>query len=99
MEEMKVPIQHVMLLEFKNTQDITETTKKICSAYGQGVIIDDPVWNWFSKFCSGNAFLRDESRISTWPQHIPIHNLLPLEKDRKSEQARYLSSSYSYWED
>ena len=25
------------------------------------------------------------SKISAWPQHILIHNLQPLEKDRKSE--------------
>ena len=34
------------------------------------------------------------SRISTWPQHIPFQNLLPLEKDRNSEQAGRLTSLY-----
>ena len=49
-----------------------------------------------SQTCSlraSNAQVRYLHRISTWPQHIPIHNLLPLEKERKSVQAGYLGSS------
>ena len=33
------------------------------------------------------------SRISTWPQHILINNLLSLDKDRKRNQAGCLGSS------
>ena len=40
MEELKVHIQHVILWEFKNIKNITETAKEICSVYGQGVITD-----------------------------------------------------------
>ena len=39
--------------------------------------------------------LQKYSRISTWLRHIAINNLPPLEKDRKSEEARRLGSSYS----
>ena len=35
------------------------------------------------------------SKISTWHQHIQIDNLLPLEKDGKSEQAGCLGSLFS----
>ena len=59
MKELKVYIWHVILWEFKNT---TETVKKISNIYGQGVITNHQVWNWFSKFCSGNTLLKNEPR-------------------------------------
>ena len=52
MDELKVHIRHVMLLEFKNNQNARETIKKIWSVYGQGVINDHQVWNSFLKFRS-----------------------------------------------
>ena len=55
-------IQLVMLWEFKNNKNATWTTRKICSVYLQGVITDHQVWNWFSKFYSGDKSLRDEPR-------------------------------------
>ena len=39
------------------------------------------------------------SIISIWPQHIPIYNLFPYEKNTKSQQVGRLTSSYSYWEE
>ena len=106
MEELNVHIWHVMFWEFYNNKNVIETAKKIGSIHGQGVITDNQVWNWFSKFHSSNTSFRDEPRpgwssefdeyalreltecnlhkkylrISTWPQHIPIHNRLLLEK-------------------
>ena len=62
MEELKVRIRHVMLREIKNNKNPTETVKIICSVYGQGVNTDYQVRNWFSKFSSGDASLRDEPR-------------------------------------
>ena len=41
---------------------ITETALKICSVYGQRVITDYQVQNWFSKFHSGDKSLRHEPR-------------------------------------
>ena len=55
-------IWHVMVLEFKNNKNATETAKKICSLYNQSFIMDCQVWNWFSKFCSGDASLIEEPR-------------------------------------
>ena len=43
MGELKVHIQHVMLLEFKTNKNATEIIKKICIVYGQSVIIDSKV--------------------------------------------------------
>ena len=60
MYEMKMHIRHVILCEVKINKNASEAVKKICSVYGQGVIIDCQVRNWFSKFCSGDTSLRDE---------------------------------------
>ena len=35
------------------------------------------------------------ARINIWPEHIPIHNLLPPENYCKSEQARRFTPFYS----
>ena len=43
MEELKLRIRHVMLQEFKNNKNTTETAKGICSVYGQGVLTDHKV--------------------------------------------------------
>ena len=40
MEELKVHIWHVMLWEFKNNKNATETAKKISSIHGHRVITD-----------------------------------------------------------
>ena len=40
----------------------TETAQKICSFYGQGVITDRQIRNWFLKFCYGDRSLRNEPR-------------------------------------
>ena len=62
MEKQKMPIQHVTLYKFKNNENSTETAKKMCSVYGQVVITDQQIWNWFSKFCYCGMSLRDEHR-------------------------------------
>ena len=56
-EELKGHIQFVMWWEFENSKKYDRKAKKICSVYGQGLITDWQVQNWFSKFC-----LSDESR-------------------------------------
>ena len=40
MKELKVHIWHVMLWEFKDIKNATETAKNICSVYGRIVITD-----------------------------------------------------------
>ena len=62
MAELKVHIQHLMLWELMNNKSATKTAKKISSVYGQRVITDCKVRNWFSKFHSGVTSLRDEPR-------------------------------------
>ena len=55
-------IRHVMLWEFKQGNNATGITAKICSIYPKGTIIDRVVRNWFVKFCSGDTSLKDEPR-------------------------------------
>ena len=57
--EMKVLIQCVMLWKFQNNKISTETLRKICSILGLSIITDYQVWNWFSKFYSGDTLFRD----------------------------------------
>ena len=120
MQESKSYIWHVMLCEFKNNKNITEIAKNICSVYGQSVITDCQVENWFSKIHFNDMSLKDEpkpgrslyrlrwkyfkiggmqsiqkySRISNWPNLIPIHNLPPPKNNRKMSIVafRFLSS-------
>ena len=65
MKEVKVHIWHVMLWEFKNNNNTTETVKKVCSVYGQHVITDCKVPNWFP---SSDTSLTDEPK----PEHSDI---------------------------
>ena len=51
-----------MLWEFKNNKHETKTVENVCSVYGEGVITDRIVRNWFSKFRSDDISLRDDSR-------------------------------------
>ena len=57
-DELKVYIWHAMLSE--KQWCATETTKKISCVYGEGVITDHWVRNWFSKLFSGDMSLRNE---------------------------------------
>ena len=51
-----------MFWKIKNNKNASETAKEISSVYGQGIITGRLVQNWFSKFCSVNMSLRNESR-------------------------------------
>ena len=62
MEELKVHIWYVMFWKFKNNKNATKSAKKIPSAYGQSVITDHQIWNWFSKICPVDMSLIDETR-------------------------------------
>ena len=62
MEELKVHIHQVMLWEFKQGNNATETVERICSVYGEGTTTDRAVQNWFVKFRSGDTSLKDVPR-------------------------------------
>ena len=62
MDELKVHIRHVILWEFKDNKNATETAEKICNVYGQDVITTRQVRNWFAKFRSGDISLKVEPK-------------------------------------
>ncbi|XP_014609810.1 PREDICTED: histone-lysine N-methyltransferase SETMAR-like [Polistes canadensis] len=62
MENEKVHIRHVMLWEFKQGNSAKATAEKICTVYGEGLITDRAVRNWFVKFRFGDTSLKDEPR-------------------------------------
>ena len=66
MKELKVHIWLVMLWEFKNNKNATESKKKVFSVYSRGVITHCQVGNWFLEFRSGDTSLSDES----WPGRL-----------------------------
>lgn len=55
MEWLKLHLHHIMLSEFKQKNNVMETSRKLCSVYGQWVICD-----WFAKFYSGEMSLENE---------------------------------------
>ena len=50
MDELKVHIRHVMLWEFKNNKNATETVREIFIVCGLGVNTDSQILNWFTNF-------------------------------------------------
>ena len=62
MDELEVHIQDLMLREFKNNKNASESAKKLHSVCGHGIITDRQFQNWFSKFRSGDRSLRDKSK-------------------------------------
>ena len=50
MYEVKVRVWHVMLWEFKNSNNAVETAKEDSSVYDQDVIAVHQVRNWFLMF-------------------------------------------------
>ena len=66
MEEKKQHFQHIMLYYFKKGKNTTETQKKICAVYGEGVVTDWMCQKWFVKFCAGD-FLLDNAPQSGRP--------------------------------
>ena len=63
MESEKVHIRRVMLWKFNQGNSAKATAEKICSVYGEGLISDRAVRNWFAKFRSGDTSLKDEPRV------------------------------------
>ena len=50
MDERKIYIRHIMMLEFKNNKNATKAAKIFFSDYGQSVITDRQVKTSFQRF-------------------------------------------------
>ena len=62
MENQKVHLCYIMLLEFKQGNSAAATAQKICRMYDEGVMTDRAVRNWFVKFRSEDVTLKEEAR-------------------------------------
>ena len=50
MEENKQHFRHTMLYYFKRGKNATAMQKRICTVYGEGVVIGRTYQQWFAKF-------------------------------------------------
>ena len=84
MEKIKV---HILMCGFKNNKNAKERAKKFSSVFGQGVIIDRQVRNWFSKFRSGDR---------SWSGEPKTGHSSDLNRDAFSELMFYRISTFQY---
>ena len=61
MEVDETHLRHCMLLSFRQGKNATETTRNICSTYGD-VLKANKCQRWFRKFGSGDFDLSDGHR-------------------------------------
>ena len=50
---------HIILYYFKRGKNATETQKKVCAVYGEGVVTDGTCQKWIVRFLSGTFSLGD----------------------------------------
>ena len=72
MENQKVQLRMLCFGNLNKTIVLTVTIQKICSVYGEGMINDRAVRNWFVEFRSGDVTLKDEPRGVTLQTSMTI---------------------------
>ncbi|XP_046837223.1 histone-lysine N-methyltransferase SETMAR-like [Vespa crabro] len=84
MDSQKNHLRHVMLHCFEKGSNVKNTADEICTIYGRGTTTIRNVHNWFTKFRSGNFYLKDENRRGR-----PATTDTDLIKSMLSENPRY----------
>ena len=97
MDELKNHFQHVILWESNNNKNSTKTAKKISCGYGQSVVTDHQVWNWFSKFRSGHIIRRDVPRPER-SSHLDQEALRELVECNLCESIQELALEFSAYD-
>ena len=70
-------IRYSILYDFRAGLKAAESYRRLCQAYGQGVVTEQTVRNWFHRFASGNYSIKDESK-SGRPTELDDEELLQL---------------------
>ena len=55
-------IRLLLHFQWKLKSNATEAARKICEAYGEGIVSDRTARDWFAKFRAGNEDLSDKPR-------------------------------------
>ncbi|XP_043485383.1 histone-lysine N-methyltransferase SETMAR-like [Polistes fuscatus] len=78
-----------MLWEFKQGNSAKTTDEKICRVYGEGLITDRAVRNWFVKFRSGDMTLKDKPK-SGRPSNFNDNLLKAVLEQNPRQLTRYI---------
>ena len=62
MTDRKLIIRACPLYEFELGTSASSTSRKLCTAFGEGAVSETTPQNWFQKFRSGNETLEDKPR-------------------------------------
>ena len=71
MTDRKLIIRACLLYEFKLGTSASSSSRKLCTAFGEGAVSEKTARNWFQKFRSGNETLEDKLRAG---RPISLHN-------------------------
>ena len=90
MEEKKQHFWHIMLHYFKKGENVTETQKKICGAYGEGAVTGPTCQKWFARFRAGD-FSLDNAPRSGRPVEVDGDQIETLTENNKRYTTREIA--------
>ena len=65
MSEISEEIRHMMFFHHRKGYNVSQTCREICAVYGEDVVTDRTVRNWFERFRGENLDVKDLPR-SGW---------------------------------